>query len=381
MTTNDSTENLRNYCQELNNLDSEDIRVPNQSLILDYFCRDAELTEFLRNDVFSDSAPRHKAWCTVNHKGLSEDQRISQDAIAHLVVNNNKAISELWGEIVCKTAKKQSNDYIFEYIKNSNIYQTGKADRSSNQEPSPMGSQNGDSSALVDFSGAKNTSVGSNEQISKSIEEGLESSSHHSHKSTTKSANALEPILAGFVGISVVTALGIMAGNVNTNTSTSTNTYLDSSYSLDTLKELESEQRSAVLICEHNPIIQKATALTLQDPNNIQRKENLVARSKNAIAELDQTSAKGYKYTEDSNCTWGGQWFDNDGNNEFRYFLATSNSCLKPIVHYKYARGKNGVDTFATGQANVTGTRKGEIRLPYADAEGEYYIFIDKVTC
>lgn len=66
METTDLDSRLSEYHEQLALLEQEDIRTANQSLILDFFCIEERFTEFLRLEVFSDTAARHKTWCFIN---------------------------------------------------------------------------------------------------------------------------------------------------------------------------------------------------------------------------------------------------------------------------------------------------------------------------
>jgi hypothetical protein len=382
MAAYDPAVNLKEYCQELNQLDSENICTPNQSLILDYFCRDQEFTDFLRSEVFAESSSRNKTWCAVNLKCGVDEERLTQEDLYRLLENKDTLIAKLWGDIVMHTAKHQSHEYVSDYIRNLNERPSANADSRGSQAHDQLNTGNQEERKLVHLSSARNSSYLSNVRLNQSAER-VNKSNQSNRPVSLRSNNQdiVAPLVFGSLAIIMTTSLAILAGGYNTKQSNRTTKLFDNNDSLSALASLESKQNQAVLICEHNPIIQAANNLTLNDPKNKERRNNLVARSKKAIAFLDQNSAKGYEYAEYDSCTWGGQWFDNNSDKGFRYYLATSIKCLNPTVHYRYTRGKDENATLANGQYNATGHRTGEITLPYADVEFEHSIWIDKVTC
>ena len=186
-----------------------------------------------------------------------------------------------------------------------------------------------------------------------------------------------------FLGGFVVLAMLSTSSNKDANTSQGSSSYIptpsDTPEAVQTLSNLETEQKGAILMCEHQPIVEKVKSLNLIDPQNIGRRDALIASSDRQISFLNQDSAKGYKYWEDASCTWGEQWFDNDDENNFRLFLAISRKCPTPTLNYTLAKDKNRKEILSKGAYNAYGHSVGEIRIPYPQESA--YIFIDKVSC
>lgn len=167
------------------------------------------------------------------------------------------------------------------------------------------------------------------------------------------------------------------------NSGTGTDGYTPSASSDDTagLTRLESESKNAVLICEMRPIIERANSLSLSEQSSIARKNKLVSEMNKSIAFLDQRSGKGFKYWEDPNCIWGGQWFDNNTDSAFRAFIAVSKNCVNPVIHYGIVKTGDASDIkfIRKGSVSLGKFDKAEVRLPYLSDNG--YGRIDKISC
>ena len=110
METKDFKARLREYRSQLTLLDIADIKARNQSLILDYFGLDEQLIDFLRIDVFTCTAHRHKAWEAINKRSSDKSNLSIEDSIAKLLNWGEKEANIRWGEILLLTAEHQANE-------------------------------------------------------------------------------------------------------------------------------------------------------------------------------------------------------------------------------------------------------------------------------
>jgi len=372
---------LRDYEVQLRTLESDDIRIPNQSLILDYFCTDHELTDFLRNEVFLESSIRHTTWRKVNQRAGHESKRINNDELFLLLDSGKNLSSRVWADIVWLTACRQENKEIVDYIKQASNYwrSTNAGFEQLSEEPVK------DSKAETITSNAQTLNLNTRSQTLSNVGSHSHAKQPQNNSKPTSTVDNRLPLLVGSLG-ALLSILSIAIGTSNyepTSTSqenaSSIPTAVDSSTSVQRIIDLETEQKGAVLMCEHQPIIDKAKSLSLVEPQNIRRRDALIANSDKQISFLNQKSTKGFKYWEDSSCTWGEQWFDIDADNQHRLFLAVSRKCQVPKVHYEYSKDKSGKNVFSTGEYNAYGHSTGEIRLPLGTGEG--YIGVKEVTC
>lgn len=109
METKDFRGRLREYRSQLTLLDIDDIKARNQSLILDYFGLDEQLIDFLRIEVFSSTAHRHKAWEAINKRSSDKSNLLIEDSIGKLLNWGEKEENIRWGEILLLTAEHQAN--------------------------------------------------------------------------------------------------------------------------------------------------------------------------------------------------------------------------------------------------------------------------------
>jgi hypothetical protein len=110
METQDFRARLREYRSQLTLLDIDDIKARNQSLIIDYFGLDEQLIEFLRIDVFTRTAHRHKAWEAINKRSSDKSNLLTEDSIAKLLDWGEKESKIRWSEILLLTAEHQANE-------------------------------------------------------------------------------------------------------------------------------------------------------------------------------------------------------------------------------------------------------------------------------
>jgi len=372
---------LRDYEVQLRTLDSDDISIPNQSLILDYFCTDHELTVFLRDEVFLESSLRHTTWRKVNQRAGNESKRINNDELSLLLDSGKNLSSRVWADIVWLTACRQENKEIADYIEEYSNYwrSTNGGFEQLSEEPVR------DSKAETIASNAQTLNLNTSSQTLSNVDS-------HSQAQQTQINSAPNGIgsngLAFFV-VSLTALLGIIGmaistSNYETDSRNQENTSsipkaIDSSTTVQRLSDLETEQKGAVLMCEHQPIVEKVKSLNLVDPQNISRRDALIASSDRQISFLNQDSAKGYKYWEDASCTWGQQWFDNDDDDNFKLFLAISRKCPSPTLNYTLAKDKDRKEILSKGVYNAYGHSVGEIKIPYPQESA--YIFIDEVSC
>ena len=100
---------LGEYCQQLALLKQEDIREPNQSLILDFFCIDEVFTDFLRKDVFCDTASRYPTWKFINLRESGPNRIVDIKELSNLLIYQNSQFNAVWAEIIKNTAKHQNH--------------------------------------------------------------------------------------------------------------------------------------------------------------------------------------------------------------------------------------------------------------------------------
>jgi len=154
---------------------------------------------------------------------------------------------------------------------------------------------------------------------------------------------------------------------------------INSSESNNKLNELENRSTKANLICEYNPIIEEAKTLSVSGSANIARKDAIVRRAKEKISYLNQPAK--YKYVEDSNCSYGFQWFDQPNfAGEPRAFIVTSKRCTSPVLHYVQSYDKSFSKIAAKSSINLVGKVPGEITLPSL-LNGQSWFRISKVSC
>ncbi|MCP9877928.1 hypothetical protein [Cyanobium sp. A2C-AMD] len=375
MDTHDLESRLGEYLQQLALLEQEDIRIPNQSLILDFFCIDEVFTDFLRKEVFWDTTARYNTWRLINLRKSDPSGVLASKDLSDLLNYKDSQLKDIWTKIVSSTAKHQNNSETI--LKINKLISVSVAESIS---PPTEGKDftvcvESDAPISLDSSNRSRESIKSKAVQIPSKEVGVESNS------PSQVNPWLMPLILvsafGFAAAIIVSAL-----NVSSTSSTDYQTpeLPASSDDISGLNQLESDSRNAVLICELRPLIDKANSLTLSDQYLIARKTQLVSSANTAIKFLDQTSGKGNKYGEDPSCTWGEQWFDNHANNEFRAFIAISKKCGNPAINYKYSKDESGNVVTGRGTLNVAGHQKGEIRLPYPQ-DGDSYISIEKVTC
>lgn len=367
---------LGEYCQQLALLKQEDIREPNQSLILDFFCIDEVFTDFLRKDVFCDTASRYPTWKFINLRESGPNRIVDIKELSNLLNYQNPQFKAVWAEIIKNSAKHQNHLDILLNV-------SSLINNSEDVKVSSPKKEN-------EFTGW----VESDAPISmEPIDNIIASISDHVQLSSNKigfSQNSQSQINPGLMTLIIISAFGFAAAMIGSavyvpstltpdSPSSPSSPSSASSDDISGLNQLETDSKQAVLICELRPLIDKANSLTLSDQSLISRKTQLVSSANTAIKFLDQTSGKGYKYWEDPSCTWGEQWFDNHANNEFRAFIAISKKCGNPVINYKYSKDKSGNVVTGSGTLNVAGHQKGEIRLPYPQDDSS--IFIEKVTC
>lgn len=372
--------NFRDYEEQVNKLDSDDIRVPNQSLILDYFCIDHELTDFLRDEVFLESSMRHSTWKKVNQKPGNESQKINDDEISLLLDSGKSFSSKIWTDIVRLTACKQENEDVVDYIIRARNH----------ERPANVGFEQCSEDPVREFEA---------ETIRRNVENDNYNTRSQAHSNFNSHSHAQQPqrnsipaainnngllMLVGSLSLLGILAIAVSTSNHETASTSQDNTSSvptasDTPEAVQQLNNLEAQQRGAVLMCEHQPIIDKVKSLSLVEPQNIKRRDALIASSDKQMRFLNQKSAKGYKYWEDPSCTWGEQWFDKHADNQFRLFLAVSRKCQTPKVHYQYSKDESGNNVLSTGVYNANANSIGEIRLPYPQEEA--YIRVEKVTC
>lgn len=365
---------LGEYCQQLALLKQEDIREPNQSLILDFFCIDEVFTDFLRKDVFCDTASRYPTWKFINLRESGPSRIVDIKELSNLLNYQNSQFKAVWAEIIKNTAKHQNHLDILQNI--SSLISNSEAVNasSSKKENEFTGWDESDAPISMEPIDIKIASIRDPVQVS-------------SNKIGV-AQNSQSQINPGLLTLILISAFGFAAAMIGSavnvpSTPTSDSPSSPSSTSFDDisgLNQLETDSKQAVLICELRPLIDKANSLTLSDQSLVARKTQLVSSANTAIKFLDQTSGNGNKYWEDPSCTWGQQWFDNDANNEFRLFIAISKKCRNPAIKYKYAKDESGNVVTGRGTYNATGHQKGEIRLPYPQ-DGVSYTSIENVTC
>lgn len=365
---------LGEYCQQLALLKQEDIREPNQSLILDFFCIDEVFTDFLRKDVFCDTASRYPTWKFINLRESGPNRIVDIKELSNLLNYQNSQFKAVWAEIIKNTAKHQNHLDILLNVSSLISNSEDVKASSSKKENEFTGWVESDAPISTEPIDIKIASIRDPVQVS-------------SNK-IGAAQNSQSQINPGLLTLILISAFGFAAAMIGSavnvpSTPTSDSPSSPSSASSDDilgLNQLETDSKQAVLICELRPLIDKANSLTLSDQSLIARKTQLVSSANSAIKFLDQTSGKGNKYGEDPSCTWGMQWFDNDANNEVRAFIAISKKCGNPVINYKYSKDESGNVVIARGTLNVAGHQKGEIRLPYPQ-DGVSYISIEKVTC
>jgi hypothetical protein len=364
---------LGEYLQQLALLNQEDIRVPNQSLILDFFCIDEVFTDFLRKEVFWDTAPRYNTWKLINLRKHDPSGVLASKDLSDLLSYKDSQLKDVWTKIVSSTAKHQNNSEIIlkinKLISNSVAGTIGP----SIEGKDFTGWFESDAPDSLESANSSRESIKSKAVQVSSKKVGVES----------KSSSQVSPLMMPLILVSAFCFAAMIGSALNVSSTSSTDYQTPglpaSTDDISGLNQLESDSANAVLICELRPVIERANSLNLSDQFLLNRRSKIVSSANTSIAFLDQTSGKGSKYWEDPSCTWGEQWFDNHANNEFRAFIAISKKCSSPVIHYKYAKDKEGKALVGRGTYNAAGHQKGEIRLPFP--QDEAYIFIEKVTC
>ena len=368
---------LGEYCQQLVLLKQNDIREPNQSLILDFFCIDEAFTDFLRKDVFCNTTARFKTWKFINLRESDPCGILQSKDLANLLEYKNFQVKEIWSEIVKNTAMHQNNLEILLKISNLISNSEDVITSSSKQVTEFTGLVDNEAPIPKDANNTKIQSIRNTAMNVSSNKIGVEVNSPRQNNRS----------LLTFLCLSAFASVAAMIGSTLNLSSTSPTNYQTpelsvSSDDISGLNQLETDSKEAVLICELRPIIERANSLKLSDQSLISRRSKIVSDANTSIAFLNQTSGMGFKYWEDPSCTWGQQWFDNNANNEFRVFIAFSKKCSSPVIHYKYTKDEEAKVITERGTYNAGGHQKGEMRLPFPqDLSYTSYIFIDMVTC
>jgi len=372
--TTDLDSRLSEYREQLALLEQEDIRTANQSLILDFFCIEERFTEFLRLEVFSDTAARHKTWCHINIRNADSKITLAVEDLSLLLDFDESQDTAIWARIISSTAEKQDNIETHRRINELGSFSRPNINDSSIDEAATGKT----STSKVDKT--ENIKPVSNDILEDKPENlgGKVSEEKNSH--TNANPNITGILTASLIGVGFLATIMTAAFN---NSGTGTDGYTPSASSDDTagLTRLESESKNAVLICEMRPIIERANSLSLSEQSSIARKNKLVSEMNKSIAFLDQRSGKGFKYWEDPNCIWGGQWFDNNTDSAFRAFIAVSKNCVNPVIHYGIVKTGDASDIafIRKGSVSLGKFDKGEVRLPYFSDYG--YGRIDKISC
>jgi len=150
----------------------------------------------------------------------------------------------------------------------------------------------------------------------------------------------------------------------------------------DKLDSLQKKLDDAVLICEIKPLISqiratKTTGVAEGISAVTKRKDLMIANANKRIAYLDAAGID--EYWENSKCTYGWQWFDENANGSARIFLAVSKKCTSPKLNYRFTSDKKGEKLVRSGSLDVSGHISGERQIPFLDQYA--YLWIDDLKC
>jgi hypothetical protein len=372
MDTLDLEARLGEYLPQLALLEQEDIRIPNQSLILDFFCIDEQFADFLRQDIFRPVDSRNKIWALVNVREAELNEIVTPECLEKLLEYKGQSSEKIWKEIVYCTAKHQKNNNILKLIDGITV--------NSSSIHFQKGSQ-GLESSVIPNSGSITSNLTSSSVVVDSAQEPYknEEGPQNDKKLANREPNKLGIVYASISGVLLLSVI-LLATLSNSTTPVSEQQPVPSFDDTDGLLKLENDSKDAVLICELRPLIERANSLSLSEKSLIDRKNKVVSEANKSIAFLDQRGARGNKYWEDPACRWGEQWYDQHGNNGYRAFVALSNKCINPKLHYEYWRDKEGKNILGKGSLSLSGHRSGEISIPYKFG-GSTYMFIRNVSC
>lgn len=374
MESTDLDPRLKEYREQLGLLEQDDIRTANQSLILDFFCIDERFTEFLRLEVFSDTAARHKTWCHINIRNADSKTPLAVEDLSLLLNFNKPQDTAIWAQIVCSTAEKQNNTETHRRVNEITSVSRPNANDSAIDEAASLTTRTSNEDVTENIKSVCNDILkGEPANLGDNVSE-------DENSPTNPNPNIIGIPVGVVVGVGFLAAIMTAAFN---NSGTGTGRYMPSAPTDDIsgLTSLENESKNAVLVCEMRPIIERANSLSLSEQSSIARKNRLVSEMNKSIAFLDQKSGRGYKYLEDPDCIWGHQWFDNSTDSAYRAFFAVSKKCVNPVVHYGETKTGDSSDNafVAKGRVSLGKFDKGEVRLPYLSEYG--YGRIDKVSC
>ena len=150
----------------------------------------------------------------------------------------------------------------------------------------------------------------------------------------------------------------------------------------DKLDSLQRELNQAVLICEIKPLISQirsveTTGVAAGIGAAMKRKDSMIADANKRIAYLD--AAGKHQYWENSECTYGWQWFDENPNSSARIFLTVSKKCTSPRLMYRFTSDEKGEKLVRSDSLDVSGHVSGERQIPFLDQD--VYLWIDEVKC
>lgn len=374
MDTLDLEARLGEYLQQLALLKQEDIRIPNQSLILDFFCIDEQFSKFLRQDIFRPVDDRHKTWNLINLREAESKETIGYEELGALLAYKGHSSEKIWRKIVYCTAQHQNNIKSLELI-----------DRiiTSDAVELVLNNHRDRESALANSDAIPSPSRSdSNEAISTKIPKKSEERTPQDNNPASREPNYLGIAfgsISAVVFLSLFLSAVLVTGLSNSTTEVGVQEPSSSSDDTDGLATLENDSKDAVLICELRPLIERANSLSLSQKSLIDRRDKIVSDANKAIAFLDQSGAKS-KYWEDPSCRWGEQWYDQHTNNNFRAFVAVSKKCVNPKLNYEYSSDKDGKNILEKGTLSLSGHRSGEVSIPYM-IDSFHYLFIRNVTC
>ena len=356
------------YKKVVDGLTLEQFLLRNEALVYDFFFGD-ELLGILRKSFFGRESNSKGIWHQISDQTESPSVNDIESFLCSLPVGISSDICQL----VVLAIRKIHGDNIareFEYLFGP----------SAPNDASASGIPNPDSSVHSSYSSYKKSREARGPELDPKLTEPAYLDQLRYKQSSASGSNNWIPI--ALIGLLGVAFLGLVATTVE-NRTTSQSAGQTSSYdstALDAanqLSSLESSAASARLVCESQPILDKASSLNIVNDAALEgRRQALVSSLRQRISALNVTGKD--KYGEDASCSYGWQWFDEHGDDHWRIFIVISDKCKEPALRYSILAPSED-KVLSSDSINLSGHTTGEVKVPYPGFESR--LRIDQVSC
>jgi hypothetical protein len=185
--------------------------------------------------------------------------------------------------------------------------------------------------------------------------------------------------LIGLLGVTflVIVAIGI-ENSTSTQSPAPTTSYDSSAVEIENqLTALEASSSRARLVCESQPMLDKANSLNIVNDAVLEgRRQALIKSLGQKISALNVAGKD--KYVENESCTYGWQWFDSHGDDHWRVFIALSEKCNSPALQYSILAPSED-KVLSSESISLSGHISGEVKIPYPTLESRARL--DQVSC